>query len=113
MYGIEKYMKAFNNISKSNKFLEKSFFTEGDIKTLSQQRKKFDEALVAPKPISNKDIPKKIIEPVENLKPKQNDNSKKETMLSKKMLNDLHEKRDIYLRSVFREEDDILSLIHI
>ena len=103
-------MKAFNNISKSNKFLEKSFFTEGDIKTLSQQRKKFDEALVAPKPISNKDIPKKIIEPVENLKPKQNDNSKKETMLSKKMLNDLHEKRDIYLRSVFREEDDIYNV---
>ena len=91
-------------MAKNNKFLEGNYFIEGDIKTLAQQRKNFDEALVAPKPVP-RDPPQTSQAPSQ---PKPQSNKKE--ILSTQMLKDLIEKRDIYLRSVFREEDDIYNV---
>lgn len=109
LYGIEKYLKAYKNLSRSNNFLEENYFTEGDIKTLNKQRNKFDEAVVASK-TAKKEPSRQIPQIPERSQPKPSNTSNQKDILSTQMLKDLIEKRDIYLRSVFREEDDIYNV---
>lgn len=113
-------MKAASKIRKSNKFLDNNFFIEGEIRTLSKQRTEFDKALKNP---TQKPKPATPSKPEPQTKPKPNNQpqpqppkpanpnqSSSSQPMSKKMLQDLLEKRNIYFRSLYREGEDIYDI---
>jgi hypothetical protein len=106
--GIPEFVNVFSRLKKGNKFLDGNYFQEGEIKGLPTQRNKFEEALKQssnPKP--------KPPQPISKPEPKKEPESKKKEapkLYSVKMKNELVEKRHMYLRSVFRDEDDIYEI---
>lgn len=110
IFGIPQYEKAFSNIQKNNQFLEDDYFMKNKIKTLNQQRNKFDEALKAPKKKTPAKVNNPPLEPVEPKPPTPNKKKDKSNLVSVKMLNDLLDKRNSYLKTIFREEEDIYQI---
>jgi hypothetical protein len=94
--------------------LEDNYFFEGDIKTLSQQRNKFDQALKSPtkKTVTNPPPSQPPVNqnPPQPEPPKPKPNKNQDELVSVKMLNNLLEKRNAYLRTIFREGEDIYEI---
>lgn len=116
-------MKASSKISQNNKFLEDNYFMEGDIKTISKQRTRFDDALKKPKkkpqpPAPRQPEPQPQPQPQpqaqpnpQPVKPASSGGGGSDSPLpSQKIVSDLVEKRKIYMRSVFREGGDIYDI---
>lgn len=119
MLGVPAFLKAYEKITQGCPALEQNFFMEGDISTLSKQRSAFDAALKAPSappkpapPAPVREPPKPPQEPQPRA-PAQTPGKPQgggEKIAAERMRDDLVEKREIYLRSVFREDEDIFDV---
>jgi hypothetical protein len=115
LLGFPGFTKLFQRIEKGIPYLEDNYFQQGEFKDLAAQRNRFDKALLDPKKTvkkkESKPSPPPRNEPTPKPpKPEPSKESSSSDSYTVKMLNEVTEKRHMYLRSVFRDEDDIYEI---